>query len=87
MESKTKLANAIGITQLATMLVGFAALIYSLGEKSTELRMARGDLDKLAETVNDLARAQASGAVNDASHARALEDIQRRLGAIEAKSR
>ena len=86
-ESKPRLANVIGIGQIAVMVVGFASLIYSLGEKSTELRIAQTNLEKLAATVSDLARAQASGTVNDAMHGRTLEDIQRRLGSIESKIR
>lgn len=83
--SKSALSNAIGIGQIATMIVGFSAIIYTLGAKSAMLDTARTDIDKLAATVNDLARAQASAAVNDASHSRTLEDIQRRLESLERR--
>ena len=82
---KGVLSNAIGIGQIATMIVGFSALIFTVGAKSKELEVARTDIDKLAATVNDLARAQASAAVNDASHSRTLEDIQRRLESLERR--
>ena len=83
--SKGTLSTAIGIGQIATMIVGFSALIFTVGAKSKELEVARTDIDKLAATVNDLARAQASAAVNDASHSRTLEDIQRRLESLERR--
>ncbi len=83
--SKGVLSNAIAIGQIATMIVGFSALIFTVGAKSKELEVARTDIDKLAETVQDLAKAQASAAVNDASHSRTLEDIQRRLESLERR--
>lgn len=82
---KRGLSTAIGIGQIATMIVGFSTLVYSLGLKSAAIDEARTDIDKLASTVNDLARAQASAAVTDATHAKTLEDIQRRLDSIERK--
>ena len=66
-------------------IVGFSAIVYTVGIKSAMLEVARTDIDKLAATVNDLARAQASAAVNDASHSRTLEDIQRRLESLERR--
>jgi len=84
-ESKQGLSTAIGVGQIATMVIGFCALIYYAGQKSTEILEARTDIDKLAIAVNDLARAQASAAVSDATHTRTLEDIQRRLSSIESK--
>ena len=82
---KNVLSTAIGIGQIATMIVGFSTLIFTVGAKSKELEVARTDIDKLAETVQDLAKAQASAAVNDASHSRTLEDIQRRLESLERR--
>lgn len=84
-EKRSGLTTAIGIGQIATMIVGFSTLVYSLGLKSAAIDEARTDIDKLAATVNDLARAQASAAVTDATHAKTLEDIQRRLDSIERK--
>jgi len=84
-EKRSGLTMVIGIGQIATMIVGFSTLVYSFGLKSASLNEARTDIDKLAATVNDLARAQASAAVTDATHARTLEDIQRRLDMIERR--
>ena len=77
------LSTVIGLGQIATMVVGFCAVIYSLGAKSEQIETARTDIDKLASTVGDLARAQASAAVSDATHGKTLEDILRRLDSIE----
>lgn len=77
------LSTAIGLGQIATMVIGFGAVIYSLGAKAEQIETARTDIDKLASTVGDLARAQASAAVTDATHGKTLEDILRRLDSIE----
>jgi hypothetical protein len=84
---KRGLSTAIGIGQIATMIVGFGAMIFTIGAKSEQINGARTDIDKLASTVNDLARAQASAAVTDATHAKTLEDIQRRLHSLESRIR
>ena len=84
---KRGLSTAIGIGQIATMIVGFGAMLFSMGAKSEQITVARTDIDKLAATVNDLARAQASAAVTDATHTRTLEDIQRRLQSLESRVR
>jgi hypothetical protein len=84
---KRGLSTAIGIGQIATMIVGFGAILIAVGAKSEQINVARTDIDKLAATVNDLARAQASAAVTDATHAKTLEDIQRRLQSLESRIR
>ena len=81
--TRNVLSTAIGLGQIATMVVGFCAVIYSLGAKSEQIETARTDIDKLASTVGDLARAQANAAVTDATHGKTLEDILRRLDSIE----
>lgn len=78
-----KQTNVVGILQIVTMLVGIATLLFALGGKTEQLNQTRTDIDKLAVAVNDLAKAQASAAVNDAMHNRTLEEIQRRLENLE----
>lgn len=85
MAERTNLSTVVGVGQIATMVVGFAGLIYAMGVKSASVDEARTDIDKLAATVNDLARAQASAAVADATHTKTLEEIQRRLGDLERR--
>lgn len=87
MAERTNLSTVVGVGQIATMVVGFAGLIYAMGVKSASVDEARTDIDKLAATVNDLARAQASAAVADATHTKTLEEIQRRLGHLEERIR
>lgn len=77
--------NTIGILQIATMVAGIATVIWQGGAKSEQLARAQTDIGELAAVVNDLARAQASSAVTDATHTRTLEDIQRRLTLLESK--
>lgn len=81
--SEPKPANVVGILQILTMLIGIATLLFAFGSKTQQLDDARTDIDKLVTVVNDLARAQASAAVADATHAKTLEDIQRRLENLE----
>lgn len=79
--------TGVQIGQLATMLVGFAGIIFAIGIKSATLDAQGRDIDKLAAVVSDLAKAQASAAVADAVHTRTLEDIQRRLDNLETRIR
>lgn len=79
----TKPVNVVGILQIVTMLVGIATILFAFGGKTEQLNRAQTDIDKLALVVNDLARAQASAAVADATHSKTLEDIQRRLESLE----
>lgn len=84
-ERKPHPTTILGWLQLASMVVGFGGVIYALGEKGAQLEAATRDMDKLATTVHDLAKAANSGSVADATHFRALEEIQRRLDAIERR--
>ena len=55
-------------------------------QKNTEqLSRAQSDITELAQVVNDLAKAQTSAAVTDATHTKTLEDIQRRLLLLETR--
>lgn len=84
---ESKSINLVGIFQIVTMLIGIATLLFAFGGKTEQLNGVRTDLDKLGVVVNDLAKAQASAAVADAVHSRTLEDIQRRLSALERGTR
>jgi hypothetical protein len=78
-------AAVIGIGQILSMLIGFSAVIYSLGVKGEQLDRARADMHALSDAVADLASANASAAVADARDKSAIEDIKRRLDAIERR--
>lgn len=82
---RPSLSTGVQIGQLATMIAGFAGMIFALGVKSEQINAQAADITQLASVVNDLAKAQASAAVADATHARALEDIQRRLAMLETR--
>ncbi len=83
-DSRDKLfSRVIGIGQLIVMVTGIATILMLFGAKNEQLSVARSDINKLAEAVNDLARTQASASVADATHTRALEDILRRLDTLE----
>ncbi len=58
-------------------------VIYALGQKGEQLDRARADMHALSDAVADLASAQASAAVADAKDKSSIEDIKRRLDALE----
>jgi len=82
-QRKSTIGVAVSVAHLLVTVIGLGTILVTFGEKNAQLSENRSDIDKLASVVNDLARAQASAAVADAIHTRALEDIQRRLEAIE----
>lgn len=82
---RPQVATMVGVGQIVSMLIGFGAVIYSLGQKGEQLDRARDDMNALSVAVSDLASAQASAAVADAKDKSAIEDIKRRLDAIERR--
>ena len=77
------MATVVGVGQILSMVLGFGAVIYSLGQKGEQLDRARQDMHALSDAVADLASAQASAAVADARDKGAIEDIKRRLDLLE----
>ena len=77
--------TAASVFQIVATIVGFATLTYALGQKSEQLAQAEKSIAQLAQTINDLARAQTAAAISDARQAQTLEDIQRRLVALEGR--
>lgn len=77
--------NVVGIFQIITMLIGIGTVLWVGGAKTEQLSRAQGDITELAQVVNDLAKAQTSAAVTDATHTKTLEDIQRRLLLLETR--
>ena len=77
--------NVVGIFQIITMVIGIGTVLWVGGAKTEQLSRAQGDITELAQVVNDLAKAQTSAAVTDATHTKTLEDIQRRLLLLETR--
>ena len=84
-QSKGTLSQVVGVLQLIALIIGVAGMFTFIGKRDQQLTEVTTDLDKLAAAVNDLAKAQASSAVNDAMHNKELVDIQRRLNEVERK--
>jgi len=84
-EKRQQISVVANWFQVATMVIGFGGTVYALGAKGEQLEAARRDMDKLAATVADLARTQTASAATNAATVRGLEDIQRRLDAIERR--
>jgi hypothetical protein len=82
---KGTLSQVVGVLQLIALIIGVAGMFTFIGKRDQQLTEVTTDLDKLASAVNDLAKAQASAAVNDAMHNKELVDIQRRLNEVERK--
>lgn len=77
------MSNVVQVLQLLALIVGVAGMFIFVGKRDQQLTQVSTDLDKLVAAVNDLAKAQASSAINDAMHEKMLEDIQRRLNNLE----
>lgn len=77
------MTNIIQVMQLAALVIGVAGMFTFIGSRDQQLTNVSTDLDKLVVAVNDLAKAQASTAINDAMQSKMLEDIQRRLNNLE----
>lgn len=77
------MSNVVQVLQLLALIVGVAGMFVFVGKRDQQLTQVSTDLDKLVAAVNDLAKAQASSAINDAMHEKMLEDIQRRLNNLE----
>jgi hypothetical protein len=83
---RISLTTILIVGQIAVMVCGFGGMVYALGGKAEQISMSQRDIGKLAEAASDLARTQASAAVVDAVHNKTIEDIQRRLDAIERRT-
>jgi hypothetical protein len=64
--------------QIATMVIGFGSVVFALGKRGEQLDSARLAMEKVTATVDLLAR-------EDAAKTAALEEIKRRLDAIERR--
>ena len=67
------------------MVVGFCAVLYAMGEKGAQLEQATRDMDKLSQTVKEIASVQAAAAVADAYNRTSIEELRRRLDAVERR--
>jgi hypothetical protein len=83
--SPRPVATMVGIGQIVSMVIGFGAVIYSLGVKGEQLDRARADMEALSVAVADLASAQASTAISAAAERSAIEEIRRRIEALERR--
>ena len=80
---RPQVSTVVGVGQILSMILGFGAVIYALGQKGEQLDRARQDMHALSDAVADLASAQAASAVADARDKSAIEDMKRRLDAVE----
>ena len=82
-QARGTMSNVVQVLQLLALVIGVAGMFAFVGKRDQQLTQVSTDLDKLVVAVNDLAKAQASSAINDAMHEKMLEDIQRRLNNLE----
>ena len=78
-------SNIVGILQIVTMVLGIGTVLWVGGANTEQLSRSQSYISELASVVGDLAKAQASAAVTDATHTKTLEDIHRRLNLLETR--
>jgi len=86
-QSRSTMSQVVQVLQLIALIIGVAGMFTVVGKRDQMLTEVGTDLNKLAEVVNDLAKAQASSAMNDAVMKKELEDISRRLNNLERNSK
>lgn len=85
--SRTSVGQTIQVLQLIILIIGVAGMFTLIGKRDQQLTQVNTDVDKLASAVVDLAKTQARVSINDAVQERALEEIKRRIDALESRSR
>lgn len=75
--------RAVSLGQLLTILGGIVYFGVEAGRRDEALRHTGQRVEELGDIVTDLTKAQVAGAIKDANHDKALEDLQRRLSNLE----
>jgi len=83
--NRISIGTIVGACQVLSMVVGFCAVLYAMGEKGAQLEQATRDMDKLSQTVKEIASVQAAAAVADAYNRTSIEELRRRLDAVERR--
>ena len=84
-KTRITLASIIAAGQILAMIVGFGSVIYAMGERGGQLDRATHDMEKLGQTVREVASVQAAAAVADASNKASIEELRRRMDAVERR--
>ena len=74
--------SALGLAQLIAILLQFAGLIWLGGRWSAEMSATGERVKELQSILTDITKAQAQGAIVDATQSQRLEVVQRRLDEI-----
>lgn len=82
---KVRMSTMIGIGQIIAMLIGFGSVIYTLGVKGEQLDAARKEVERLAATLATVSEVQSASAVADATNRALIEEMRRRLEALERR--
>jgi len=85
--SKSSIGQTIQVIQLIILIIGVAGMFTLIGKRDQQLTQVSTDVDKLASATADLAKTQARVSINDAIQERTLEEIKRRIDALESRNR
>jgi len=84
-DRRVRVSTIVGLGQILAMLIGFGSVIYTLGVKGEQLDAARREVENLTATVRAISEVQAAAAVADATNRASIEELRRRIEALERR--
>jgi hypothetical protein len=82
-ESKPDWNRIAGMVQTATLVIAIAGMFMTLGRDRATIEANAGDLKELGNITQDLLKAQVTTTSNDVLHLEMLNELRRRVEAIE----
>jgi hypothetical protein len=84
MEQDSKSRTVAAWVQVGVFAVGLSSVAVSIGRRDATIDQHSGQLAELKSITSDLVRAQLSLVGNDQVTTQRLQDLERRLAAVEA---
>lgn len=87
MESESKSRTVAAWVQVGVFAVGLSSVAVSIGRRDATIDQHSSQLGELKSITSDLVRAQLTLIGNDQVTAQRLQDLERRLAAVETNKR
>lgn len=87
MESESKSRTVAAWVQVCVFAVGLSSVAVSIGRRDATIDQHSSQLGELKSITSDLVRAQLTLIGNDQVTAQRLQDLERRLAAVETNKR